>query len=392
MFSFERYGCVDKKTRRSMVAPYKDVLKGLLAGGIIGSLIIVLAAKTGPMLIKSDLSDNQLFNQLAEARQILTVWDLLVIPLLYLIILGTHEIGHLLAGLSQGMQFLMLIVGPFGWHASVSGTRFEWNTNVALMGGIAATVPKKVGASLQRQLLVMIAGGPIASLLLAIFAIELASVSNPRFAVYCVFVGVTSFGIFLVTLIPVRTGGFMSDGLQMIDVLRGGRVVIERAAILQICSESLDGVRPRDWDASAIKELTTRESKDPLRSAGGSLYLFYRAMDCRNDADIMRYRKLLESGVDHFPSGFRQSIYVELAISAWLVGETEAVRQNLEASKGGIVEKSRRLLAQAGLAKLEGREADCQRDCLLTLKALEKASDAGIRKFTEDQLQILIES
>ena len=371
------------------MAPYKDVLMGLLAGGIIGTLIVALAATTGPMLIKSELSDNQLVKKLAEARQILTVWDILVIPLLYLIILGTHEIGHLLAGLWQGMRFVMLIVGPFGWHASVSGTRFEWNTNLALMGGLASTVPTKVGDSLRRQLLAVIAGGPIASLLLSIFAIALASVANPRFAAYLVFVGATSFGIFLVTLIPARTGGFMTDGSQIIDVLRGGRAANERAAIIQIYAESLGGVRPRDWDASAIEELSKCESTDPLRSAGRSLLMLSRAMDCRNDSDIMRYRKLLENGVDHFPSGFRQSIYVELAISEWLVGETEAVRENLEASKGGIVEKSRRLLAQAALAKLEGREADCQRDCQLTLKALEKASDAGMRKFTEDQLAIL---
>jgi hypothetical protein len=30
---------------------------------------------------------------------------------------------------------------------------------------------------------------------------------------YCIFVAATSLGVFLVTLIPVRVGGFMSDGL-----------------------------------------------------------------------------------------------------------------------------------------------------------------------------------
>jgi hypothetical protein len=112
-------------------------------------------------------------------------------------------------------------------------------------------------------------------------------------------------------------------------------------------------------------------------------------MDCGHHADIARYRTLLEGGVDGFPSGFRQSIHVELAIGAWLAGETDAVRRHVAASKGGIVEKSRRLLAQAALARLEGRHEDCERDRSLAIKALAKASDAGQMKLTKDQLDML---
>jgi hypothetical protein len=54
-----------------------------------------------------------------------------------------------------------------------------------------------------------------------------------------------------------------------------------------------------------------------------------------------------------------------------------------------VVEKSRRLLAQAALAKLEGREGDCERDRLLAIKLLPKATDAGQSKLTEDQLDML---
>jgi hypothetical protein len=112
-------------------------------------------------------------------------------------------------------------------------------------------------------------------------------------------------------------------------------------------------------------------------------------MDSQHHTDVARYRNMLEDGVDGYPSGFKQTIYVELAICAWLAGDTDAVRRYLGASKGGIVEKSRRLLAQAALAKLEGRHEDCERDCLLATKALAKASDAGQAKLTEDQLAML---
>lgn len=377
------------KTKSSSNGPDAGVLKGLIVGGLIGALVVGVAAWLGPLLIESDLSENRLIQQLAKAEESLTTWDLLALPILMLIVLATHEIGHLLGGMSQGMRFLLLIVGPFGWHASVSGTRFEWNTNLALMGGLAAAVPTKAGTELRRQLLVLVAGGPAASLLLAILAVATASISDPRFAVYSIFIAATSFGVFLVTLIPVRSGGFMSDGMQIIDVLRGGNAVAERSALMRIFTQSLDGVRPRDWDPSAIEELSRMDSEDPLRKTGSALYLLYRAMDFRNDFDIVRYRKLLEDGIDGYPTGFKQSIYVELAICAWLAGDTDTVRQHLKASKGGVVDKSRKLLAHAALAQLERRNDDCKRDRFQAIKALEKASDAGLRKLTENQLTLL---
>lgn len=381
--------CMDTNKKDSSSASDTGILKGPLVGGVIGGLIVALTAWIGPLLIDSDLSENRLIQRLAAAEDSLTGWDLLAIPILILIVLATHEIGHLLGGLSQGMRFLLLIVGPFGWHASVSGPRFEWNTNVALMGGIAAAIPTKVGTELRRQLLVLIAGGPVFSLLLAILAIAITSVADPHFAAHCIFLAATSFGIFLVTLIPVRAGGFMSDGMQIIDVWRGGSAAVERSTLLQIFAQSLDGVRPRDWDASAIEQLSKMDSKDPVRLTGGALYLLYRAMDSGNKADMVRYSKLLEDGVERYPSGFKQSIYIELAICAWLTGNADAVRRFLSSSKGGVVEKSRRLLANAALAKLEGREDDCEQNRLLAIRALATASDAGQRKLTEDQLATL---
>ena len=381
--------CMDTNKKDSSSASDTGILKGLLVGGVIGGLIVALTAWIGPLLIDSDLSENRLIQRLAAAEDTLTGWDLLAIPILILIVLATHEIGHLLGGLSQGMRFLLLIVGPFGWHASVSGPRFEWNTNVALMGGIAAAIPTKVGTELRRQLLVLIAGGPVFSLLLAILAIAIASVADPHFAAHCIFLAATSFGIFLVTLIPVRAGGFMSDGMQIIDVWRGGSAAAERSALLQIFAQSLDGVRPRDWDASAIEQLSRMDSKDPVRLTGGALYLLYRAMDSGDKADMVRYSKLLEDAVERYPSGFKQAIYIELAICAWLIGDADAVRRFLGSSKGGVVEKSRRLLANAALAKLEGREEDCEQNRLLAIRALATASDAGQRKLTEDQLATL---
>lgn len=364
-------------------------LKGLIVGGLIGGVIVAVMMALAPLLDGAALAETRLVQRLAAAPDAVGAWDLLALPLLILIVLATHEIGHLAGGMAQGMRFLLLIVGPFVWQASGSGTKFEWNTSPALMGGLAAALPTAQGDPLRRQWLWLIAGGPLASLLLAILGAALIPFSDPRFAAYLLFVAATSFGIFVVTLIPVRAGGFMSDGMQLIDVWRGGRGAMERGALMQIFAQSLNGVRPRDWDPSVMEELSRIGSGDPLRRTGGELYLLARAMDRRDDADIARYRALLEDSIGEYPPGFRQSVHIELALCAWLAGDADAVRRHIAASKGGIVEKSRRLLAQAALAKLEGRDADCERDRLLAIKALADASDAGQARLTEDQLAML---
>ena len=67
--------------------------------------------------------------------------DLLLLPVLILLVLATHEVGHLLGGFSRGMRFLLLIVGPFQWTRSPGGIHFKWVFNLGTMGGIAAATP-----------------------------------------------------------------------------------------------------------------------------------------------------------------------------------------------------------------------------------------------------------
>jgi hypothetical protein len=131
---------VDKELKGESKSASWGLWAGLLVGGMIGAFLAVWIKQNVNQLAESGLARNQLVQQLSKSNEILTAWDVLAIPVLILIVLGTHEIGHVLSGLSQGMRFLMLIVGPFGWYTSASGVRFEWNTNLALMGGLAGTM------------------------------------------------------------------------------------------------------------------------------------------------------------------------------------------------------------------------------------------------------------
>ncbi len=150
--------------------------------------------------------------------------DLLLLPVLILLVLATHEVGHLLGGFSRGMRFLLLIVGPFQWTRSQGGIHFKWVFNLGTMGGIAAATPDPA-APLAPQLRRLIIGGPLASLVLAVIGLAMALGFEGRAGAYGVIIGALSLLIFLVTAAPLRAGGFMSDGMQLLELRRGGAAV-----------------------------------------------------------------------------------------------------------------------------------------------------------------------
>ena len=356
----------------------------LLASAVVG----VLMTGVGYFLGSTGVTD-PVVGWFVRTTETLNAWDLFVLPVLVVLVLGAHELGHLLAGLSQGMRFLLLIFGPFMWHASCSGVKFQWVTHLGLMGGIAATIPTEVGPKLSRQLIVMISGGPTASLFLGVAAIVIAMTFDSRVGAYGAIVALFSLGIFLATAIPMRAAGFMSDGMQILDVLAGKKSAVERTTLLQISAQSLAGVRPRDWDPEAIRQVAQLTSDEPLRQISAWQLLLLRSSDCCDASGIKKYGELLAANVDRFPDGFRQAIYIELAICAGMSNDSEQANLYLVRAKGGVVEKSRRLLAEATIAVLEHRPESAKVLKRKALQSLTSTMDPGLGKLTDEQLNKL---
>jgi hypothetical protein len=311
--------------------------------------------------------------------------DLLLLPVLILAVLATHEVGHLLGGFSRGMRFLLLIVGPFQWTRSPAGIRFKWVFNLGTMGGIAAATPDP-SAPLAPQLKRLIIGGPLASLVLAVVGLALALGFEGRTGAYGVIVGAMSLLIFLVTATPLRAGGFMSDGMQYLELRRGGAAVTERQVLLRLMGVSYAGVRPRDWEPQLVKDALAMQEAEPLRRVAGRIFALYHAMD-RGDADgLQEHANWLAQHVDDYPDGFRQSITLELCLVASQQGDLEATREWWKRSRGGVVDAARRALAEASLAALEGDTARLERALVAGRRALPRGMDPGINQMTADQL------
>lgn len=325
----------DAKTKKPAWQGLLVTLGMAVAGGAFGFLL----AKGGIALLPASAS-----------LKALSAWDLLALPVLIVFVLAFHEAGHLAGGMSRGMRFLLFIAGPLGWVRGRDGIRFRWFFNLGTLGGVAAAMPV-ADRPLKPQLARLIIGGPLASLVLVALAMVVFWWVPGRIGAYGLVTAGLSLAIFVVTAVPMRSGGFMSDGMQLLQLGRDPAMVERRARLLALMGQGLAGVRPRELDSAALEHAQSITGHEPLYDVGVYLYSHYRALDAGDIDDAAHWLDRVEPLLDHYPDGFRQAIAVELALFEALHRHRADVAQAwLARAKGGVVDVSRRQLAQAALA------------------------------------------
>ncbi len=326
---------------------------------------------------------------LSARFDMLNAWDLLALPALFLVVIAVHEAGHLLAGLRQGMRFLLYVVGPFGWVRGGDGVRFRWFFNLGTIGGLAATLPKPERA-LAAQMKPVVLGGPLASLLLAALAFAVSVGTHGRLSAYALATGLISALIFAVTALPFRAGGFMSDGMQWLSYRRGGQDVERRARLTALMGMSLAGTRPRELDAALLQQAQATTGKEILCDMGVWLYSHAQALDQGDIEAAGVWGERMAAALDGYADGFRQAVAIELSIFESLYRRrADEARQWLLRAKGGVVDASRRDLAQAALDALEGRREPALRALDAAERRLHHGMDAGYARLGADQITAL---
>lgn len=324
--------------------------------------------------------------------EVLNGWDLLALPVLGMLAIAIHEAGHLVGGISRGMRFLLYIVGPFQFSQSESGIRFNWAFNMGTLGGVAACMPDP-NRPLQPQLRRLVLGGPLTSLLLALACFWLASMGSDRVSAYALIAGLISLTIFAVTAVPMRAGGFMSDGMQYLELLRGGRAVEERNVLTVLMGQSLAGSRPAQLDGALLAQALAFDSQEPLRRVATRLLAFLHAWDRAELKAAAGHADYLASHIDDYPDGFRQALALELSLFAALERDDAAAAAHWSMrARGGVVDGSRRALAEAALARIEGRFDAAEQSIRAARKLLPRSMDRGGARFTADQIETLEQS
>jgi hypothetical protein len=285
--------------------------------------------------------------------------------------LATHELGHVIAGRSQGFAFQLFAVGPL-WVERSAGDRYavRFNRSAVAWGGRTRMYPTDA-ERLVRRYAVFVAGGPIASAFLALAAwgvevLRPQGIGDHFFAP----LAVLSLAVAIGTAQPFGSGGgFASDGGAFRTLLGGGDRSERAAALLALAGALVTGVRPRDLPAETVGRALVPsdgsfEELMALTTAAG--HAGDRGERARAAAFASRAWAMAEKYPIH-----RGAVALEVVSVAAVEGDSALARRALAQVKG--VEDYARLCAEAEVAALDGLFDEARTKARAGIAALERA-------------------
>jgi hypothetical protein len=250
----------------------------------------------------------------------------LVLPLFMvasIVVVAWHEGGHAIAGVGMGFDFRLYVVGPFMWEKDSTGWQFKWNKNVNVAGGLVLCMPTDT-VNLNNRFTVFAAGGPVASLVLtalsyAVYAVFFKDNPTDNWAIDVLssaffITGLLSFVIFLATAIPLKMGGFYTDGARVLRLQRGGDTARFESLVLKLTANTSSGMRPKSININDLEEaLDIAKRLDEPFGVYIHGFLHQAAFD---NGDMEKAEKHLLDYIneaDNIPDGIRNSVWLDAA-------------------------------------------------------------------------------
>lgn len=291
------------------------------------------------------------------------------IAVLLMGVLAVHEAGHLVGGWLAGFRFMLFIVGPLRVQRTGRGIEVGWNRQAALAGGLAASTPSDPHADdLDRRTALLVAGGPVMSVMVAAGALALyyalgaddwTSANAAKHAVLAAralfFFGIASAGIAVVTLIPARTSGFYTDGARLWRLWRGGPSAARDEAVIKLGQAMMGAERPHNWPLDWI-EAARSEPDGSLFDALGHQMAYYHALDAGTTDEAVACLRHALGTYGGLPATVQHSLALEAAfVEGALRADGPAARAWYERAEAGpFIEPSTVLRAEAAVLAAEG--------------------------------------
>lgn len=363
-----------KKNKLSRVI---TIIVSMAVGGAVGVLGAMVGGKAASEVPAS----------------VMVLLALLFIPAFFFVI-AVHEAGHAWAGVRMNFDFRTHVVGPFLWDKQPDGWKFKWNKNINTSGGLVICIP--VGTdNLAKRFSFYAAGGPLASLLLALVAYGLAQVPAlfdaawPAFTYIMMMIAILSAGIFLVTALPMHAGGFSSDGARVLRFVRGGDTARFEVLMLKMVSSSMAGVRPGQLNQAELNEAHALGAKlqSPM-AVYVSYYLYKSALD-RNDLETATaYLNEYLQAADEVPEGMRGSVWLEAAFyyAAVLGDLTKADEYFALYKPSALTPLAVEYATRAAMAKLKGAQDDFDSWIAKAEQALPAMMDKGAMPLVAERI------
>lgn len=360
----------------------KSVFKFLLpavAGGILGYFLAPLF----PELFDRFVPD-------------LPEWYTIVvyIVLSFFVVVGIHELGHILTGLILKYQFRFVTVGPLKIELINGKLEFKVNTEINTMGGLTLMFPSK--SFTRQEMIWYYAGGPLLSLLfglgLLLLLITMQSVIDES-QLFWMIASVMSLVIGVVSLIPISNGDLHTDGSQMLDFLRGGNKGIRKLYLLKLSAASTNGVRPSEWDRKTLEvSLSINKDEHDQFAALSYLYGFYHYMDAGDKKKAVEILEESWNKSQELSPLIRSAVALEMGFKeAYKEKNAEKARELQGSLKSTFIEKSSLLRLETACLMCEEQWEKAETTVVEAISYIDKSMDKGIARLEKEWLNIMFE-
>jgi hypothetical protein len=308
----------------------------------------------------------------------------------FFLVVAIHEAGHAIAGSWVKFDFRMYVVGPFMWDKEESGWTFKWNRNLNLSGGLVICLPTS-SENLAKRFSIYALGGPVASFIFTAFAYgakQVISIINPHDNLALNLAGslfalmsFISLLVFIMTLIPLHTGGFYTDGARALRFLRGGDTSRFEILLMKIITSSSGGIRPRLLNMEEINEALALAIKLKAPMKVYLSYYFYQfAFDDGNFDEAERHLKEYLAEIENIPKGIRGSLYLDAAFFYAFARRdlTQAEFYWKQYEPSAILPKSQVLATEAAIFYLKKDHTTMRSKIESALKELPNMIDRGV--------------
>ncbi len=314
-----------------------------------------------------------------------------------------HELGHLIAGLTNRFEFNYLVIGPLKIIKGNQGIRFTFSGSKAIQtGGLASLVPTDE-VNLKNRYMWMIAGGPLANVLQVVIFVMVIVLFRGQFTTVLInlflFMSVAlPVVLFLpASIIPMTNGGFTNDGAKIWLLLKGEERSQWYLLLLLLMSYLYKGCSLGKLDFSRLQKMQDLAESEMEKFVTSTLMYDFH-MDNGNFAkaaaalDTTLFSVQKEPQIVVSPLAFVEAAYYESQINkdeetarAWL-----DLAQKDHKRKSMFVPMESLLRAEAAVLLAEGEFAIAYEKATEALTEIESNANRAGRKLELSYLEKII--
>ncbi|MCA9897598.1 MAG: tetratricopeptide repeat protein [Ardenticatenaceae bacterium] len=256
---------------------------------------------------------------------VLILSTFLLFPLALFVSVTWHELGHLLAGWLVGFRFVFVTFGPLRIAREAGGLRMSLiNTNLVQWQGRALLVPTEFG-DFRRQRMVILAGGPVATLLQLLLIVGLnfalrAQAIGYGWGLLLLWLLLSAVMLLPATAVPQKIGNIHTDMARILQLWRGGAALQQQLALTNLVEASLRGVPPAAMDATFLAT-TLAAPPDSSQALVGHYVAHEQALDRGDVAEAAVFLDKTLALLQNQPPGQRSAVI--FASAAYLVARYE---------------------------------------------------------------------